>query len=267
MENKLEDLRRYLKSLGSVAIAFSSGVDSTFLLKVAHEVLGDKVIAITAQSHSFPRRERDEAKEFCEKEGIRQMMCHCDELQIEGFAQNPPNRCYICKKALFQQICDLAKENGMAYVAEGSNMDDMGDYRPGLIAVAELGIKSPLREVKLTKAEIREYSKQMGLYTWDKPSFACISSRFAYGEMITKEKLKMIEKAEELLLSYGFKQMRVRIHGSLARIEVLAEEFPKLMEEQARQEIYKKLKEYGFSYVTMDLLGYRMGSMNEMLKK
>lgn len=267
LEDKLQDLRSYLKSLGSVAIAFSSGVDSTFLLKVAHEVLGDKAIAITAQSHSFPRREREEAREFCEKEGIRQVICHCDELQIEGFSQNPPNRCYICKKALFQQICDLAKENQIAYVAEGSNMDDMGDYRPGLMAVTELGIKSPLREAKLTKAEIRAYSKQMGLLTWDKPSFACLSSRFAYGETITKEKLKMVEKAEELLLGYGFEQMRVRIHGLLARIEVLPEELPKLMEEQTRQEIYTKLKEYGFSYITVDLMGYRMGSMNEMLKK
>lgn len=146
-------------------------------------------------------------------------------------------------------------------------MDDMGDYRPGLMAVAELGIKSPLREAKLTKAEIRAYSKQMGLLTWDKPSFACLSSRFAYGEMITKEKLEMVEKAEELLLSYGFEQMRVRIHGLLARIEVLPREFPKLMEEHVRQEIYDRLKEYGFSYITVDLIGYRMGSMNEMLKK
>lgn len=265
MANKLEDLRAYLKSLGSVAIAFSSGVDSTFLLKVAHEVLGDKVIAITAQSHSFPRRERDEAKEFCEKEGIRQVICLCDELKIEGFAQNPPNRCYICKKALFQQICDLAKENGMAYVAEGSNMDDMGDYRPGLMAITELGIKSPLREAKLTKAEIRAYSKEMGLPTWDKPSFACLSSRFAYGEIITKEKLEMVEKAEALLMKYGFRQMRVRMHGLLARIEVLPEEFEKLMEESVRQEIYDQLKSYGFSYITVDLIGYRMGSMNEML--
>jgi uncharacterized protein len=266
-DKKLENLKAYLKELGSVAIAFSSGVDSTFLLKVAHEVLGDRVIAVTARSCSFPERELAEAKDFCEKEGIRHFICDSEELEIEGFSQNPPNRCYLCKRELFEKILVIAKEQGIEYVAEGSNTDDNGDYRPGLIAVKELEIKSPLRAADLNKNEIRELSKKLGLPTWEKQSFACLSSRFVYGETITEEKLRMVDRAEQLLLDMGFHQIRVRIHDRLARIEVMPEEFEKLIEKDNRERIVRELKSYGFTYVSMDLSGYRMGSMNETLEK
>ena len=204
-------------------------------------------------------------KEFCEKNQIRHIVCQSEELDIEGFRNNPKNRCYLCKHELFEKIWEIAKENGMNAVAEGSNMDDNGDYRPGLIAVKELGVSSPLRQAELYKEEIRELSKEMGLPTWDKQSFACLSSRFVYGETISEKKLGMVDKAEQLLLDMGFHQVRVRIHGLLARIEIMPEEFPKLLEKNVREDIVEKFKEYGFTYVTMDILGYRMGSMNETL--
>jgi uncharacterized protein len=265
LDEKYRSLLEYLRSLGSVAVAFSSGVDSTFLLKAAKEALGDKVIAVTARSCSFPKRELEEAKAFCEKEGIRHFICESEELDIEGFRQNPPNRCYLCKRELFEKIIKLAGENGIAYVAEGSNMDDNGDYRPGLQAVAELQVKSPLREAKLYKGEIRALSKKLGLPTWEKQSFACLSSRFVYGETITEEKLSMVDRAEQLLMDLGFHQLRVRIHGKMARIEIMPTEFEKLMAAGVREQVVEKFKEYGFTYVTMDLTGYRMGSMNETL--
>ncbi len=264
-QEKYKKLQDNLKELGGAAVAFSGGVDSTFLLKVAHDVLGDKAIAVTAKSCSFPQRELDEAKAFCEKNGIKHIICESEELNIEGFRQNPKNRCYLCKHELFEKIWDIAKEYGFNAVAEGSNMDDNGDYRPGLIAVKELGVSSPLRRAQLSKPEIRELSKELGLPTWNKQSFACLSSRFAYGETISEKKLGMVDKAEQLLLDLGFHQVRVRIHDKIARIEILPEEFEKIIQTDVRNKIYEQFKSYGFTYVTLDLLGYRTGSMNETL--
>lgn len=265
IQQKLHNLKEYLRSLGRVAVAFSSGVDSTFLLKVTHDVLGDNAVAVTATSCSFPKREFDEAASFCAANGIKQITVVSNELDIPEFRKNPTNRCYLCKSALFKKIISLAKENGIEYVCEGSNVDDMGDYRPGMKAVAELGIKSPLRECGFSKEEIRALSKEMNLPTWDKPSFACLASRFVYGEEINEKKLSMVENAEQFLLDMGFKQFRVRIHGeNLARIEVLPADLQALLFK--REEVTKHLRELGFAYVTMDLQGYRTGAMNEVIK-
>ena len=264
-EQKMRKLSEYLAGLGSVAVAFSGGVDSTFLLQAAKDVLGDGVIALTAVSDFFPDRERREADTFCRERGIRQIICWEEILKVPGVAANLANRCYLCKRALFEMFLAQAKRQGFSHVAEGSNLDDLGDYRPGLQAIAELGILSPLRECGFSKEDIRALSKEMGLPTASKPSYACLASRFAYGEKITGEKLAMVDQAEQLLLDLGFTQMRVRIHGTLARIEVLPEDFPRLAEPALRREIAEKLKTYGFSYVTADLAGYRTGSMNEIL--
>lgn len=266
LHEKLHRLEFYLADLGSVAVAFSAGVDSTFLLKVAHDILGDKAIAVTAKSCSFPGRELREAIAFCQREGIEHVIIESEELAIEGFRQNPKNRCYLCKHELFTKIGEMAAGRNIVHIAEGSNLDDNGDYRPGLQAVAELGVKSPLRYAELTKDEIRALSKELGLPTWHKQSFACLASRFVYGETISEEKLEMVDKAEQLLLDLGFHQVRVRIHGVMARIEVLPAEFGRLLQEEVRRPVCDTLKDLGFSYVTLDLAGYRSGSMNETLK-
>lgn len=264
---KLDELRSYLADKKRLVVAFSGGVDSTFLLKVAHDVLGDGVIAVTARSCSFPERELNEAKEFCKKEGIRHVVVESEELKIEGFSHNPKNRCYLCKKELFTKIWDIAKENDIPYVAEASNLDDNGDYRPGLVAVKELEVLSPLREAGLDKQTIRDLSKELGLPTWNKQSFACLSSRFVYGEEISEKKLGMVDKAEQFLLDHGFHQVRVRIHGDIARIEIAPEEFGMLFDRGLAAETNRVLKELGFSYVTLDLGGYRTGSMNDPLSE
>lgn len=271
LQKKYEDLKKYFEQLGSVVVAFSSGVDSTFMLKVAHDVLGDKAIAVTARSHFFPVREGKETEVFCKKENIKQIFVDFEELSIPGVDSNPKNRCYLCKHRLFEEIIEVAKKYN-AYVCEGSNLDDNGDYRPGLQAVAELGIKSPLRDCNLWKSEIRSISKELGLETWKKTSFACLASRFVYGERITIEKLAMVEKAEQFLLDLGFVQERVRIHnfgtgetsGVMARIEVSPEELPKAL--GYKEKIVPYFKELGFVYVSLDLQGFRTGSMNETLK-
>ena len=265
MREKLDRLREYLKELGSLAVGFSGGVDSTFLLYVAHKVLGDKAIAVTQSDPSVPGRELNEAKAFCEKYGIRQFMCAAEPLKLEEYRNNSADRCYYCKRGIFTEIKKIAEDNGIAYVAEGSNIDDMGDYRPGLRAVEELEVKSPLREAGLTKYDIRMLSKEMGLPTWSKPSYACLASRFVYGEQITEEKLKMIDQAEQFLIEHGFLEERVRIHGNIARIEVPAAAITRLAAEDIRDEVYKRFKEIGFKFVTLDMQGYRLGSMNETL--
>ena len=272
LNKKYEALKEYFKQLGSTAIAFSSGVDSTFMLKVAHDVLGDNAVAVTARSHSFPAREKNEAADFCKKEGIEHIFIDSEELNIPGFKQNPKNRCYLCKRELFEEIIEVAKQHGLTYVCEGSNLDDNGDYGPGLQAIAELGVKSPLRECNLWKSEIRAISKELGLSTWKKQSFACLASRFVYGETISIEKLDMVDKAEQLLIDMGFEQVRVRIYsfgngetsGTIARIEVNPDEITKLV--QNRETIVSEFKKIGFNYVSMDLQGYRTGSMNETIK-
>jgi pyridinium-3,5-biscarboxylic acid mononucleotide sulfurtransferase len=264
-EDKLSKLKEHLKELESVAVAYSGGVDSTFLLKVAQDVLGDNVIAVTAQSSTYPEREFKEAADFVQKTGIRHVVIMSEELDIEGFADNPTDRCYFCKRELLAKVIAVAQRNNIRHVAEGSNVDDLGDYRPGMQAVKELGVFSPLREAGLSKEEIRILSQEMGLPTWDKPAFACLASRLPYGQKITKDKLNIIDQAEQYLLDLGFRQVRVRHHGDVARIEIAATERNKFFDTALMDRIYEKFQQLGFMYTALDLKGYRTGSMNEVI--
>ncbi len=267
LEEKFNQLKENIKKRGSAAIAFSGGVDSTFLIKVAHDVLGDKMMAITATSSTYPERELKEAIQYAKEMGINHQIISSEELEIEGFASNPTNRCYYCKKELFSKIKEIAKKNNLASVFDGSNMDDEGDYRPGMQAARELEVISPLKEAKLTKDDIRILSKELGLITWNKPAFACLSSRFPYGNPITAPKLKMVEEAEQFLLDMGMRQVRVRHHDEIARIEVAPEERIQFFDIDVMNRIGEKFKKIGFTYVTLDILGYRTGSMNEVLSE
>lgn len=266
MHSKQDELKKIISSYGRLAVAFSGGVDSAYLLKTAHSVLGDDCLAVTAVSDFFPKWESEEAVRFCSDNHIRQIIVETDELKSEAFCANPKNRCYICKKDIFSRILEISVENGIETVAEASNMDDCSDYRPGMAAVAELGIESPLRRAGLYKSEIRALSRELGLPTWDKPSYACLASRFPYGEEITSEKLAMVEQAEDCLRALGFKQMRVRIHGNLARVEVDPEDIGRFMDSSLRERICDEIKKAGFAYVALDLQGYRSGSLNETLR-
>ena len=263
LEDKLENLIEIIKSLESVVIAFSGGVDSTLLAKVALDVLRDRVIAVTARSETYTKSELEDAIELAKMIGIRHEVIVSEELDIPEFSHNPANRCYYCKKELLKKLKEIAETYGFKNVIEGANFDDTDDYRPGMMAVEEMGVSSPLKEAKLTKSEIRDLSKRFGLPTWDKPSAACLASRFPYGSEITREKLNVIGEAEAFLKSLGIRQLRVRHHDQIARIEVAEKDMDILI--QNRQQIVSKLKELGFKYVTMDLQGYRTGSMNEVL--
>ncbi|WP_010273209.1 ATP-dependent sacrificial sulfur transferase LarE [Paenibacillus senegalensis] len=264
IEHKYAQLGEILNSMGKVVVAFSGGVDSTFLLKAALEFLGkDRVLAITADSETYPEREKHEAIQLAKELGAHHRVIHTSELAIPGYAENPTNRCYFCKNSLFDHLKPIAKDSGYDHVIFGAIADDLGDHRPGLVAAHEQGVRAPLMEAGIKKSEIRHMSRQLGLRTWDKPSFACLSSRIPYGEAITAYKLSMIDQAEDFLIQLGFRQVRVRQHDQLARIEVPPADLPEIV--AVAETIHAKLKEIGYSYVTMDLQGYRSGSLNEVL--
>jgi len=266
LKAKTEKLKGIFQSMGRVLVAYSGGVDSTLLLKVAKDTLGDEnVIAVTALSPLYPERELMGAERVAQEMGVRHLLIESNELEIPGFSKNPPNRCYYCKRELFGELVNLAKKESISSVVEGSTLDDEKDHRPGKKAVHELGVRSPLKEARFTKTDVRELSKILGLPTWDKPSFACLASRFPYGEEITPEGLRMVNEAEDFLFGLGFKQVRVRHYQNLARIEILQEEMGRLMEGSLREGVVSTLKKIGYQYVTLDLQGFRSGSMNEVL--
>lgn len=264
-QEKLRKLKELLDEMGPVLIAYSGGVDSTFLLKVARDVLEDRVLAVTARSPTYPEREYLESKERALKLGVKFLSISTDELSRQEFIRNYPDRCYWCKRELFAKLWEIARQENIRWVAEGSNFNDLKDFRPGRKAAEDMGVRSPLCEVELTKEEIRLLSRKLGLSTWDKASFACLASRIPYGTSITREVLEKINIAEESLLSLGLCQVRVRHHGEIARIEVEPADMEEIM--RLKKEVVGKLKDLGYVYIALDLEGYRSGSLNKMLKK
>lgn len=264
--SKKENLIHYLEKLDSLLVAFSGGVDSTFLLALSHQTLMDKVVAVTESSTTYPSREREEAIKFTKDRGIEHIVFQADEMSIAEFVSNAPDRCYHCKKSLSKNLLNIAKEKAISHVAYAANLDDLSDYRPGMDAAREMGIIAPLVDAHLSKEEIRFLSKEMGLPTWDKPAMACLASRIPYGDPITTEKLKMVEEAEDFLADQGFRQYRVRHHGSVARIEVAGSEIKKITGPELRKNIVEKFRQIGFYHIAVDLEGYFSGSMNRVLK-
>lgn len=261
-----EMLKSLLAELGGAVIGYSGGVDSTLLAKAATEALGDRAVCVLIESCLVPRSEVEEAVSHAEDLGLNLVRLQADVLSVENVPENEPDRCYHCKKAVFSMLAEVAKERGLPFILDGSNADDESDYRPGTKATAELGVRSPLKELGLTKEQIRAISRDVGLPTWNKPSYACLASRVPYGTRLTVENLRQIEAAEAVLRELGFKQFRVRHHGDLARIELLPIDMEKANVEAMRACIVRSLKSLGYRYVTLDLAGYRTGSMNEVLR-